>query len=244
MTYLSPGRFAIIAHRGGSLEAPENTIKAFENAFRLDPEIYFELDVHQTKDGEIVVIHDDKVDRTTTGHGYIWDFTWDELPITIPRLSEVLEKFPKTRITIELKHGPKFFGDRVVEIIKKYKAEKRVCLAGENHQDLIKTSRLAPDLCSGYSGRELILNFFWNRFHIPFLGPNRGEVMQTPYMHKDYLVASKSYIERAHRRNKFVHVWTVNDEVTMRHLIEIGADGIITDAPTLLLKVARSLKKI
>jgi glycerophosphoryl diester phosphodiesterase len=244
MAYLSLGRFAIIAHRGGSLEAPENTLQAFENAFRLYPEIYFELDVQQTKDGEIVVMHDDTIDRTTTGHGSVCDHNLKELPKTIPLLSAVLEKFPKTPITIELKHGPKFFGDRVVEIIKKYKAEARVCLAGENHNDLTETSRLSPDLCSGYSKRELLLNFIWNRFHIPFLGPNRGQVMQIPYTHKGYLIASRSYVERAHRRNKFVHVWTVNDEVTMRHLIGIGVDGIITDAPTLLLKVARELKKI
>jgi glycerophosphoryl diester phosphodiesterase len=244
MSFLSPGKFAVIAHRGGSLESPENTLAAFENAYRLYPEIYFELDVHQTKDGEIIVLHDDKIDRTTTGHGTVWDMNLKELPISIPLLSKVLEKFPKTRIIIELKHGPIFFGNRVVEIIKKFKAESRVCIGGENTYDLVQTSKLAPDLCSGYSGREIFLNFLWNRFHIPLLGPNRGQVMQIPYTHKGNLIASKSFIARAHSRNKFVHVWTVNDEATMRHLIEIGADGIITDAPTLLLKVARDLKKI
>jgi len=266
MPYLSSGRFAVIAHRGGSLEAPENTLQAFENAFQIFPQIYFELDVHLTRDEEVVVTHDDSVDRTTNGHGAVKDLTLNELSkldwgfnfskdggktfpfrgkgVSISRLSDIFEKFPKNPITVEIKHGPKFFGQKVVDIIRKYNAQDRVCISGENHEDLTKTSKLLPDLCSGYSGHELLLNFIWNRFRVPFLGPNRGDVMQIPYIHNGYLVASPSFIGRAHRRNKVVHVWTVNDEVTMRHLVEIGADGIITDAPTLLLKVARELKKI
>jgi glycerophosphoryl diester phosphodiesterase len=265
-TFLKPGHFAAIAHRGGSLEAPENTLAAFENATSIYPGIYFELDVHPTRDGEIVVHHDKTIDRTTNGHGQIEGYTYDELikfdaghhfsnddgktfpfrdkGIKIPLLKDVLKNFPNTHISIELKSGHGFFGDKVIKILRQAEAESRVVLASFDHGLLLKTALLAPHICSGYSRRELLFNSIWTRFGIPFLGPHRGHVMQPPYIHEGRVIADKKFIDRAHRNKKFIHVWTVNDEPTIRQLIKDGVDGIISDAPSLLVKVARDLKKI
>ncbi len=266
MQYLAPQQFALIAHRGGSLEAPENTLPAFENAYEVYQEIYFELDTHESRDGKLIVIHDATVDRTTNGHGSVADLTLLELSkldwgynfsrdggssfpyrgkkISVLQVQDVLENFPKTRVTIEMKKGGPSFSHKIIETIKRANAQTRVCIAAEDHKLLRKTWDLCPDLCSGYSKRELFFNFIWNRLSLPHFGPHRGQVVQIPYIYNGHLIASKSFIHRAHRRKKPVHVWTINDEATMRHLIETGVDGVITDAPTLLLKVARDLKKI
>jgi glycerophosphoryl diester phosphodiesterase len=258
--YLEPGQFANIAHRGGSLEAPENTIVAFSHAHQIDENIYFELDVHETKDGEIVVHHDGTLERTSDGKGHIADFTYTELQkfdegyrfttdggktfpfrgkdCKIPKLTEVLTTFPKSHLSIELKEGLRFFGDKVAKIVFDTQSQERICIAGEDHKTLIKTAKLMPTVCSGFSAREMKFNFVFTLLHLPnFFASTRGDVMQIPYSHNGHIVVTPAFLKRAHAHGKFVHVWTVNDEPTMRRLIEIEADGIITDAPTLLTRV-------
>jgi glycerophosphoryl diester phosphodiesterase len=266
MSYLRPGRFEIIAHRGGSWEAPENTMAAFEHAKHLYDEIYFELDVHLTRDNQVVVFHDDILNRVTDGRGTIWEKTWAELQkldaahsftqdggktfprrgqgVRIPLLAEVLEKFPKNRVSIEFKGPGNPFGAQVLKIVDQFEARDRVVLAGAEHKVLVQACALAPGVCSGYSRDEIFWTLFWGRLHLPLLGPRRGDVLQIPYQHKNLTVATADLVTRAHKLGKFVHVWTVNDEATMRRLIAINVDGIITDAPSLLCSVARELKKI
>jgi len=258
--YLQTGEFAVIAHRGGSLEAPENTMAAFSHAYKVNQKIYFELDVHQTRDKEIVVHHDGTVDRTTNGTGSIANLSYKELSqfdagyrftldngktfpfrdqgCHIPKLKDVLTAFPTTRLSIELKDGPVFFGGNVAKVITETQSQKRVCIAGENHKALSQAAALMPEVCSGFSAKEMLINFYCAALHLPsFIGAKRAQVMQIPYSHNGRTIASPNFINRAHKQGLFVHVWTVNDEETMRHLLKIGADGIITDAPTLLTRV-------
>lgn len=264
--YLRPEKFEIIAHRGGSLEYPENTLLAFEQALTIWPAAIIELDVHRSKDGKIVVFHDDALDRVTDGRGMIWQTPYQELQkldaayrftrdggktfphrakgVRIPLLSEVLEKLPNARISIEFKHPTPFFGHDVIDIVRKAGAQDRVVLAGSDHHNLVQTSKLAPEMCSGFSGKEILRTLIWSTMGISKLCPSRGQVLQVPVRHRGIPVATASFIKRAHIRGLHVHVWTINDEATMRQLIENGADGIVTDAPSLLLRVARTLKKI
>ena len=265
--YLRPNRFEVISHRGGSLEAPENTLHAFRHSFALYSEIIFELDVHRTKDGDIAVIHDPTVDRTTDGSGAIHEKTWREISlldagyrfsqdggktfplrgqgIRIPRLEEVISEFPNTRISIEVKRDNPAFEDQVITLVDNLKALNRVVIAAENHE-ILKKLRIAAgrDVCSGFSSHEVFWTLVFNRLHLPFLAPTRGDVFQIPLTHGNTQVFSKNFLDRAHKKDKHVHIWTINDEKMMRELLEMGVDGIITDAPQKLLEVAQSLKKI
>ena len=266
MAYLREGKFEIIAHRGGGLEAPENTLFAFEKILKTWPETIIELDVHRTRDGQIVVFHDNQLSRVTDGQGIIWQtplarlrpldaahffsqdrgqtFPLRQMGIGISLLSEVVEKLSTARISVEFKHPIPFFGDQVVEIIRRAGAQDRVALAGADHENLVRTSALAPEMCSGFSKKEIFRTFIWTALGIQRFCPRRGQVLQIPFRHNNMTIATPGFIDSAHRRGLHVHVWTVNDEATMRHLIDIGADGIVTDAPSLLLSVARELKKI
>jgi glycerophosphoryl diester phosphodiesterase len=266
LSYLRDGKFEIIAHRGGSHEAPENTLLAFGQILRKFPEAIIELDIHQTADGKIVVFHDDALNRVTNGRGMIWETSFKDLDaldaaynfsqdggrtfphrgqgVKIPLLSEVFEKFPSARISIEFKHPVRFYGGKVLEIVRRYRAQDRVVLAGGDHDNLVKVAGLAPEMCSGFSARELFQTLIWGTLRLNTFCPARGHVLQIPFRHKNIPVATKNFIKNAHRRGLHVHVWTINDEATMRHLIELGVDGIVTDAPSLLLSVARTLKKI
>lgn len=159
--------FQVIAHRGGSLEAPENTLAAFDNATKLDPEIMLELDVHKTKDDKLVVFHDSTLARTTDGTGRIEDLLLEELKkfdagyrfqseqgefsfrgkgIRIPTLEEVLVRYPKTRIIIEIKSNFTGVGEAVVAEVLKANAGLRVVIASE-HLRMVNEARrmIAPN---------------------------------------------------------------------------------------------------
>lgn len=266
MSYLRPGRFEVIAHRGGGLEAPENTLTAFEHSANLYDEMVFELDVHLSRDGEVIVIHDPTVDRTTDGHGPVGQMNAREIAkldagyrfssdggktfpfrgkgARHPLLSEVLRAFPRNRVSIEVKHAYPSFEDKVINIIQKAGADDRVVLAGEDHLVLERLRKYAPHMCSGFSKKEIFITFLADKVRLPGLAPRRGDVLQIPLFHGNLPVYSSRLLLNSHRQGKFLHVWTVNDEATMRYLVSEGVDGLITDAPSLLLSIARQLKKI
>lgn len=246
----------MIAHRGGSLEAPENTLAAFQNAHALYDEMVFELDVHLTRDGQVVVLHDDTLDRTTNGSGDIFQslykdvaqldagyrFTLDgghSFPfrgkkICPPLFKDVLEAFPETRVSVELKKPYPGGVEAVLNSINRANAQNRVVLAAAN-DEIIKTFRKqAPDMCSGFSEREIYWNFMLSKFHLGFLAPLRGNVFQIPYEWNNRLILTPHLIRQAQKHGKFIHIWTVDDEKQMGHLIDVGVHGIITDRPSVL----------
>lgn len=260
MSYLREKEFALLAHRGGTELGPENTCFAFENTLKVYKHFIFELDIRQTKDGEIVVLHDQSVDRTTNGQGLIKDLTFDEVQkldagyntkwkgqgIKIPKLDEVFKKFPESRISIDFKDTG--YEKQALEIIKNNNAQDRVVLASFNQKSLCKARKLASEICSGYSKNEVIQMLVASKLGQGFLArqiaPKRGQVFQIPKNRNSIEVSSKSFLELSHQLFKHVHVWTINEKSIMRELILAGVDGIITDSPQTLFEVACELKQI
>lgn len=264
--YIRPGLFEVIAHRGGALEAPENTFAAFDHALQLHNDIIFELDVQQTRDGQVVVLHDSTVDRTTNGHGDVTDLNYSDVEkldaayrfskdlgktfplggkrIKIPLFKDVLEKYPKTRISVEIKRANPPFERKVIDIIDRFEARDRVVLAGEDHKILSRARKLAPNMESGFSAQEVYRMLISLKCRMAFLAPTRGNVFQIPMEFNGRTIYSEDFVMWTHKLKRVVHLWTINDEVTMRQLLNDGVDGIITDAPSLLLRVAHELKKL
>lgn len=251
-----------VAHRGGAGLAPENTMVAFEDAvFRWGADM-LELDVHLTKDGQVVVIHDATVDRTTDGTGAVRDMTWEELShldagsrwvaddgsrpyagreVRIPRLEELLEHFPDTRLNVEAKvrevAGP------LVQLVGRHGAEERVLLAAEHERDRAHVAgRYRGPL--GASRRQIAAFLLLSRLR--FLSPTpRVDALQIP---EEWPVAGKvrriltdRLLHEAHRRNVAVHVWTVDEEEDMRRLLSMGVDAIQTDRPDRLARVLHQI---
>ena len=234
----------IVAHRGAAAHAPENTLAAFQAAVELHADA-IELDVTLSRDGQIVVIHDDTVDRTTDGRGRVADMPYHDLKYLdagskfgarfsgerIPLLSQVFEAVGRrVLINIELKNL-KVRGagleQAVIDLIRRHDLIERVILSSFNPLSLMSVKRLAPRLACGllYSPDEVFfLSRAWLAPFIPHLDarhPRHDQI--TPQ-------AVKSF----HARGQRVFVWTVNDQATARRLIAAGVDGLIGDDPVLL----------
>lgn len=244
----------LIAHRGGAGVAPENTMAAFREALEVWGADMVELDVRTTRDGVLVVLHDETVDRTTNGTGRIQDLSWDDVKeldagyhfrdpegrhthrgkgIRVPAFQEVLEAFPGLRLNVEAKNGRS--APILVELIRKHGALHRVLVAAEWE----KNRRAVR----GYPGpwgasRRHIATFFilLGTPFGPFYTPS-CDALQVPEIHKGIRILTPRFMQEAHRRNIPIHVWTVDDPGDMRRLLSWGVDGIQTDRPDVLASV-------
>jgi glycerophosphoryl diester phosphodiesterase len=239
-------RPVIFAHRGASSYAPENTLAAFRLAVEHGaPAI--ELDVKLSADGQVVVIHDQTVDRTTNGHGDIRSLTLAALceldagsyfapqfaGEKIPLLSEVFETVGhQVLVNIELTNYAST-GDQLVEhvaeLVTRHGMVERVLFSSFTPYSLIRMRRLMPETPSdllALEGRAGALSrSFVGRWITPdIIHPYKDDV--TP-----------AFVARQKRVNRRIHVWTVNEPHEMRRLFELGVDGIFTDDPRLALQL-------
>jgi glycerophosphoryl diester phosphodiesterase len=236
----------ILAHRGASAQAPENTLAAFELAVEQGAD-GIELDVKLTSDGQVVVIHDATVDRTTGAHGRVKDMPLNELRTLgtgsffsgkfesekIPTLEEVFESLGKrTFINVELTNynTPR---DHLVEsvcmLVKKFGLHKRVLFSSFFARNLARAYSYLPEVPTGLLAMGGILGAWPRSFGFAF---GNYEAL-----HPNIKDATHEQIKRVHRLKKRIHVWTVNAEADMRRMFDWGVDAIFTDDPQLAVKV-------
>ena len=241
----------ILAHRGASAHAPENTLAAFELALAQGAD-GIELDVKLSADGHVVVIHDPTVDRTTSAHGRVKDLSLAELRALnagsffssnfstekIPMLEEVFETFGKRIfINVELTNynTPR---DHLVEsvcmLVKKFNLQKHVMFSSFYASNLSKAYSYLPDVPCGLLAFGGLLGAWARSFGFAF-----GKYAALhPYL-KD---VTPQQVQRVHRLKRRVHVWTVNAEEDMRRLFGWGVDAIFTDDPQLAIRVRGEAK--
>ena len=255
----------VIAHQGGKQLAPGNTIEAFQHAARLGADV-IETDIHITKDGHLVTIHDPTVDATTNGHGFVKDFTLKELQrldaayyfqdlngdysfrgkhVYIPTLEEMFQRFPDMKINIEVKDdNPEERTEEIVqklmELIEEYDMENKVLIASFDQHiiDLFETysnGRVATQGGKQEAKKFVILH----KLFLRNLYKTNVDAFQLPIQEGKLDLTQPMLISGAHRIGMHVHYWTINDPETMERLINLGADGIITDRPDLLLDLLR-----
>ena len=246
LNYVDLKRPTIFAHRGSSAYAPENTLAAFKLAVKQHAD-GIELDVKLSSDNQVVVIHDDTVNRTSNGTGWIKSLSLPELKRLdvgskfspaykserIPTLAEVFEIVgQKILINVELKNYTSpadDLPDRVIAIVKEYGLETSVILSSFNMIALIRARSILPKIPLGLltvSGlAELTL-----RSKLVRLGPLFA-------LHPNYLDVTPKLIHAAHRANSQIHTYTVNQVDDIRQIFAAGVDGIFTDDPLLAQKV-------
>lgn len=241
-------RVSAIAHRGGAghpdLVGKENTLIAFRSAVALGYR-YLETDVHATRDGEVVVFHDDDLSRVTDGRGSIADYTLTEVnrfriagTEAIPTLDQVLETFPNTRLNIDIKNPHAV--TPLVKTIERHRAQDRVCVASFSIGRLRAFRRLigrrVPTAVSP-------VGVAWNGFVpvLPRLLNSPGVALQIPVAtqvgRRSLQVLTPRLLRHAHLAGKVVHVWTVDDPLEMHRLLDLGVDGIVSDRTDLLKQV-------
>lgn len=231
----------ITGHRGAGGLATENSLAAIRKGVAIGCN-RIEIDVHQTADSVIVVMHDDSINRTTNGKGKIKKMTYLELlqfrlnPLQqddttsqqIPTLEEAIDAVNgKAVLLIELKEGGDYYPGieaRVVNIIQQKKASGWCMIHSFSDTILKKVHELAPDLPL----HKLILtSLFYNPGKLPFV--KEISVYRGGF--------SQPFIDKVHKAGKKINIWTVNNKDDMRYMIHLGADGIITDFPDLAKEV-------
>lgn len=247
------------AHRGGSLLAPENTLPAFDRGVSLGADA-LELDIQVTRDGELVVIHDPLVDRTTNATGSVAGYTFDELRaldagyhftpdggqsfpyrgqgITIPTLREVYERYPDKRINIDLKANDPERGHKLWQLIQEQQAEDRTMIGSFEHAPMLRFRRLTGGRVGTSATRREIATFLAAAAcrSTSWLRP-AYDALQVPETHRGLRIVSPLTIGAAHRLGLDVHVWTIDDRATMERLLAWGVDGLMTDRPDILAEV-------
>ncbi|MDR2974291.1 MAG: glycerophosphodiester phosphodiesterase [Propionibacteriaceae bacterium] len=229
----------VFAHRGASGYAPENTLAAFKLACELGAD-GIELDVQMTKDGEVVVIHDERVDRTTDGRGLVKDHTFDQLRALdasmgsetyrnekIPTLGEVFDLVADspTAINIEIKDSRVLYPgltDRVLEMIDERDWEYRVTISSFNHMTLAYVRQIGSLMNTGVLFQDILFEP-WNYAH---------QVWATAlHPHFLYVDSVPNLLEESHNSLLEVNVWTVDEIADIDRMIARGVDGIITNYP-------------
>lgn len=234
----------VFAHRGASGYAPENTLEAFALAGEQGAQ-GIELDVQLTKDGEVVVIHDETIDRVSTGKGAVRDYTLEELRrfsfhnhkkeyegVQIPTLREVLEQVKPggMEVNIELKTGIYWYPgleEKTVELVKAAGMENRVIYSSFNHYSVQKILELDAEAETAYLYSDVLLN-------VENYAKNTGVCGLHPAV---YHLKMADFLESYRRSGLKVRVWTVNDEADMRQFIEKGLEAVITNYPDRALRV-------
>jgi glycerophosphoryl diester phosphodiesterase len=248
-----------VAHRGASTLAPENTIEAFRLAVEAGAG-GLELDVHMTRDGHIVVIHDATVDRTTNGSGAVSEMTLDELRrfdaghnfspdggstrpyrgrgVWVPTLGEVLEEFPGVAVNIEIKAGTPGIEETVLGILRDANALGRALVVSTPHAIVKRFRKISSGhISTGASRWEIGVFYILSRLCLERLVRPAYEALQVPLLHRGILVVTPRFIRAAQARGVRVDVWTINQAEEMRRLLDLGVDVIMTDRPGTLAEV-------
>lgn len=234
------------AHRGASgydpRYAPENTMPAFEKAVQMGAD-GIETDVQLSRDGVVMICHDEKIDRTSDGSGYLKNYTLKELKrysfskthpeygkVDIPTLEEFLAFLKETDLTlnIELKTGLIYYDgleEKTLDLVHKYAMDDRVIYSSFNHYSLRKLRRINSEAKIGL----LISDDYISTEDIRALEANS--------IHPSIGISQNKRIKKWHEAGCEVNVWTVDRKVEMLRLSTIGADAIITDCPDCARKI-------
>ena len=244
----------VYAHRGGSKLRPENTVLAFDHGLSLGAD-GLEFDVHLSRDGVVVIHHDTTLDRTTNGRGLLAAQTADELARLdaahgfaqyrglaggVPRLDDVLRRYPSIPLIIELKVNEPELAHRTIDALRAADAIDRAALGSFGTRVLRAARAYEPAIRTGSSREETRLALYRSWVRWPVRRPSFQEY-QVPELAGRTRVVSPRFVKYAHDAGLPVKVWTVDDEADMRRLLGWGVDAIISDRPDVAVRVVHGV---
>lgn len=251
----------VIAHRGGAGLWPENTLFAFHEAVALGVDV-LEMDLRETLDGVLIIMHDATVDRTTDGTGRVDRLTLEEIQtldagywwtndggetfpfrdqgITVPTVEAVLAEFPVAGLNIEIKVGSPAAVDSFCEMIHDHRKTEDVLVVANDAGPIEAFRTACPEVATAASESE-VQAFFLSTL-LPFLGAclSPAVAVQVPEFSGDIKVVTGGFVDAVHGSDVMIHVWTVNETADMQRFLDLGVDGIITDFPDRLLALLDS----
>ena len=238
-SYLQQPGISISAHRGGSLEAPENTLEAFRYSLDIGCQ-YIETDVQLSSDGIPYIFHDNDLERILGKNIAFSSMQSSEIDgliifqkYTIPTLEAALLEFPEALFQIDIKTDE--VAMPALKVIQKCAAMNRICIASFNSDRLKRVADAYPEVCLSMGPKEvlklLLASFKLYNKKIP------GNCLQIPIYQYGLKLVTKRFVNYIQNQGLKIMVWTINDSKTMQSLIDMGVDGIITDRPSLLKKL-------
>lgn len=255
----------VIAHGGSKALWPENTMMAFKGSMELGVDA-LEMDVNITKDGILITHHDETLDRMSDGEGKVADFTFSELTafnfgdgftntegetpykgqlVPVTALEEVIVAYPTTPLIIEIKNSEELgelAADELIRLIDNYGIKEHTIIASFSDDVLayIDSETDGSYMVSApeKQARRFVIS---TKSGLGILHWPKSMAAQLPMESSGFNLAKKRIVKSAHRHNMAVHYWTINDKDDMKLLIELGADGLITDRPDLMKEVLSDL---
>lgn len=245
------------AHRGGAELWPENTLLAFRSASEMGCP-YLETDLRMSRDGEIVLMHDAGLERTTNGRGRVCDHSLAQLKrldagyrftpdsahypfrgrgLQVPSLSELVFALPDARFNVEIKElGEPNLAEALARFIDRHQLHRRFCVAADNHKYLAHFRRVSRgQVATSASRRECLLFLLLSGWPGARLLRPRYAALQLPERVYGHQLVADRVLRCARDKQVCIHVWTVNEAERMRELLALGVDGIMTDRPDRLL---------
>jgi len=256
-------QFETIAHQGGAGVSPPNTVTAMRAALAAGSDV-LEIDIRQSRDGHIMVIHDQTLDRTTSCTGRVKDRTLAELQecdkgyhfksgkdslypfrdigIKIPTLTEVFRAFPDQRMIIEIKQSEPSLVQEFCQQIRAFDMQDYLVIGSFRQKPMDEFRKTCPEVATSATPKEVTLFVFADKFGLSSIISPVYAALQIPPVQKlpflpDINVATPSTVAQAHAKGVVVQVWTINDAQQMKSLLKMGVDGIMTDYPARLVAI-------
>ena len=233
--------FQPIAHRGGAGEACENSLEAFRNAASLGY-CYMETDMQVSADGEIYLFHDDRLEQVSNGTGFFSDHKAAEIDKLrllngepIIRLADILSALPEAIFNIDIKR--KNGTAPLAQFLSSHPDAERVIAASFHKDRLELLKELAGKAVQVTAVQSDVIKLKLMGWGVPLAKPD-VIAAQVPLRHYGVPIITPSFISICKKLDIKLHVWTIDDADVMRWLIDSGVDGIMTDRPSLLRKVA------
>ncbi|MFW9997958.1 MAG: glycerophosphodiester phosphodiesterase [Candidatus Odinarchaeota archaeon] len=263
--FFQSDRPLVMAHRGNSSLYPENSLESFKDAVALKVDV-LEVDARMTADGQLVVFHDETVDRVSNGKGRIIDHTLNELEdldigyhftpdggktypfrgkgMKILSLEDLFTFFPGQRFNIDIKNDNYTAVDAMSHITKKHGVQEHIFISSFHQRVIERFRKSNPDILTG-AGPDDIRGFIkaMKLRYLWLLHPSsKFDGFQVPVRYGEFEIVTPGFVRAAHRKNLKVMVWTINDREEMVRLLKMGVDGLFTDDPALMIKVIEEEK--
>lgn len=267
-----PAKPVNIAHRGGKCIAPENTLIGFREGLQAGADV-LEMEVHLTADEQLVVMHDDTVDRTTNGSGFLRNMTLQEVKqldagydytsdgghtypyrgkgVVVPTLEEVYQEFPDVPFNVEIKDAQRGIEKALWQEIKEAKAADQTLVVSGKMRVTSRVREVSSGrVATGSSGLETFAFYLLSRVYLSELlsmvEPSYQALQvpeKLPEKYGGLQIVTPEFVQAAHQLGIRVDVWTINTEQDMRRVLGYGVDGIMTDRPDVLSRVLEEESK-
>jgi len=250
----------VIAHQGGDLVRPGNTIEAFVHAWELGV-LMSETDLHTSADRHLVLIHDDTVDVHSEGSGWVRELTLEQLQqldagyrwttdggatfpfrgqgLRIPSLDQLLDTLPDAYFNLELKQTEPSVAGPACDVIRERGLQNRTLVASFSSRALREFRALCPEVATSAGAWEARGFVALHHLRLTRIWTPPFEAIQLPPRSRGFTILTPRLLRTARERGLEVHAWTINDADEMRALLDLGIDGIVTDHPERLLEILR-----